>query len=439
MEEYLPDNVYRLAPPTKLAKDSTKQSKNIDNASIYWLRDGGSSILHKSFVSDMGDIISDDVTKEVVVENYYKKGETKKENVSDKAGKLLLGKGAKYLVGQIPIFGDIINELGFTDDMIDSMTGGDNIEDNYELVEEKGKNEYLNVGLVTNEFNGVRPMLAIDLEHNANSKDANNNDNKTLKESIDEAKLIKGYDFTTCIEDIDTVSFGSMDQDGNDQNGKEPLEWVVLKREEDKALLLSKYIIKLDSYNEEKEDITYENSSIRKYLNDEFYDEVFDGSEKQLIVESTVVNSDNNNIYQRSSSGKEKRNETLGGNDTIDKVFLLSFDEVQNYFGRLSGAGMNDNKLTDKEKEYFDKNTNICNTTIINAVNDEYIHENGKSYKNYPPLKITSEKYKQTDWWLRNPGKKQEYACFVSDGIDDKGASVTLIKGIRPAIWVSIK
>ena len=441
VEKYLPNSLYRLSAPTKLAKDSTKQSKNIDNAAIYWLRDGGKSMLHKAVVSDMGEIIKDDVTKEVVVELYYKKGEGKKSSTDDRVGKMLIGKGAKYLVGQIPFIGDIINEIGITDDIVGDMFENGSSEDDYELVEEKEKNEYLNVGLVTNEFNGVRPIIVIDLEHKTNSnkkiENSDNNEDKTLNDKIKNAKLLKGNSFNTCIEDVDTVKFGKYEQDGNDENGKEDIEWVVLAREDDKALIMSKYILELKKYNDEKEDITYENSSIRAFLNDEFYNDAFNDTEKNTIVETLVENKDNNNIYQKSSSG-DKKISTIGGEDTNDNVFLLSFSEVKKYFGNLSAIYMNAGKATETEKKYFKNDTNLCNTTITKAVNENNAHETGKSYKSYPPLKINSTKYQQTDWWLRDIGRYQNYACFVSEGINDKGVQVTSIKGVRPCMWIKI-
>lgn len=45
----------------------------------------------------------------------------------------------------------------------------------------------------------------------------------------------------------------------------------------------------------------------------------------------------------------------------------------------------------------------------------------------------------QTDWWLRDVGRYQNYACYVSEGINDKGTTVTSLKGLRPCIWVKIK
>ena len=201
---------------------------------------------------------------------------------------------------------------------------------------------------------------------------------------------------------------------------------------------MSKYILSLNKYNEDKEDITYEESTIRGFLNNDFYDEAFSENEMNIILETKVLNKDNNNIYQKSSSG-DKKMDTVGGEDTEDYVFILSFDEAKKYLGNMSAVYMNAGKLAESEKKYYKNDTNLCNTTITKAVNESNIHNTGKSYKNYPPMKITSTKYQQTDWWLRDVGRYQNYACYVSEGINDKGATVTSLKGVRPCIWVKIK
>lgn len=46
------------------------------------------------------------------------------------------------------------------------------------------------------------------------------------------------------------VTFGHYEQDGNVQNGKEDIVWEVIKTEDGKALLLSKYILDCHSYND---------------------------------------------------------------------------------------------------------------------------------------------------------------------------------------------
>lgn len=63
---------------------------------------------------------------------------------------------------------------------------------------------------------------------------------------------------------------------------------------------------------------TWENSTLRSWLNNDFYGTAFGSVEQGAVVEQTVVNEDNP-LYN-----------TEGGNDTRDKVYLLSFSEAMN-------------------------------------------------------------------------------------------------------------
>ncbi len=100
---------------------------------------------------------------------------------------------------------------------------------------------------------------------------------------------------------------------------KKPIRWIVLKREEKKALLLSAYGLDAKPYNEEREDVTWETCTLRKWLNGDFYTEAFTEEEKKRICLTEVRNEDNPSY------------KTPGGNDTEDRVFLLSISEMEQY------------------------------------------------------------------------------------------------------------
>lgn len=179
----------------------------------------------------------------------------------------------------------------------------------------------------------------------------------------------------------DIVKMGSYEQDNDSSNGKEVIEWKVLAKEGNKVLLISQYALNYQQYNTSRTDVTWETCSLRLWLNDEFYNEAFSDTDKQLITTSTVT-ADKNPSYG-----------TNQGNDTSDKVFLLSINEVNKYFSSSS----------DKECKY---------------------------------------KYKDNCWWwLRTSGSSSINAAYVSiDGsvyaygrIGDSGSAT------RPAMWVSIE
>jgi len=84
-------------------------------------------------------------------------------------------------------------------------------------------------------------------------------------------------------------------------------------------LLLSAYGIRDRRYNEKREDVTWETCTLRKWLNGDFYNDAFTEEEKKRILLTEVRNEDN------------PRYKTPGGNDTEDRVFLLSLGEAERY------------------------------------------------------------------------------------------------------------
>lgn len=97
-------------------------------------------------------------------------------------------------------------------------------------------------------------------------------------------------------------------------------EWKILAIEGKKALIISAASVGERKYNEEYKDITWEDCTLRGWLNGEFYNGEFSQSEKARILQTTVT-ADRNPEYN-----------TNPGRNTNDKVFLLSIPEVNKYF-----------------------------------------------------------------------------------------------------------
>ena len=114
--------------------------------------------------------------------------------------------------------------------------------------------------------------------------------------------------------DITHVNFGSYPQTDVSNDKKDSINWIVLKIENNKALLLSMRI--LDDKGYEKinagKPYSWSNSEIRKWLNSEFFDIAFSNEEKQVILKT--------------------KNDDNGWDEIIeDMVFLLSEKEVKQY------------------------------------------------------------------------------------------------------------
>ena len=191
----------------------------------------------------------------------------------------------------------------------------------------------------------------------------------------------------------DVVTFGKYEQDGNFGNGKEAIEWVVLSKQDYKVLIISKYCLDSQPYNNIDEDITWEYSSIRKWLDTTFIDSAFNNQEKSKILKVTNQNDDYNDLRF-----------IEGGNPTQDRVFLLSSKEANLYM--LKSDRQTYATAYAKDKGIYVRDENGCSI-----------------------------------WWLRSPGAFANYAASVSYmGTIDFGPGMVhwTNYGVRPAMWIDI-
>ena len=202
-----------------------------------------------------------------------------------------------------------------------------------------------------------------------------------------------------------TVFLGSYEQDNDPSNGKEDIEWVVLVKEADKVLIISKDALDCRQYNSTLTNVTWETCSLREWLNETFLNEAFSSEEQSHILSATNI-ADKNPTYSTSS-----------GNNTNDQVFILNIIEFGQYFPAVI------------EPE--------CKPT-------EYAASQG-AYKSYTLAKdgdySISAYLGNTFWWLRTPGKAASSAMLVSatgminyDGIDVNRENVA----VRPALWIKL-
>lgn len=116
------------------------------------------------------------------------------------------------------------------------------------------------------------------------------------------------------------VQFGRYPQttEGNDDT---VVEWQVLDRDGRNALLISRYGLDVQPYTWPSAQITWEQCTLRIWLNDTFANRAFSQEEQQAILMTTVVNGSDEGYWK-----------TDGGNDTQDKIFLLSYRQAEQYF-----------------------------------------------------------------------------------------------------------
>jgi len=108
-------------------------------------------------------------------------------------------------------------------------------------------------------------------------------------------------------------------------------DWCILEHdaENNRALIISSSIISQKPYHETLMPIAWENSSLRRWLNNEFYNSL-SMSVKSRIIEVVNQNPDNN-----------ANNNSLKDYVTKDKVFLLSFNEFNKYLSNSSAKVRN--------------------------------------------------------------------------------------------------
>ena len=191
----------------------------------------------------------------------------------------------------------------------------------------------------------------------------------------------------------DTIKFGHYEQDNNSTNGKEEIEWIVLAKDGDRLLVISKYALDCKQYNSSYTSVTWETCSLRKWMNGSFLNSAFNSGEQKLIQKSTVT-ADKNPSYS-----------TSPGNNTTDKVFLLSITEVNKYFSSDSARQCSATAYAKAQGAY----TNTSNGNCL--------------------------------WWLRSPGNYSLYAAVVyNDGfVYDSGDFVhDSDDAVRPALWINL-
>lgn len=192
----------------------------------------------------------------------------------------------------------------------------------------------------------------------------------------------------------DTNGDGIADQ--NDE--KEPIKWRVLSVEDDDAFLLADQCLDCQSYNETDVDVTWETCTLRTWLNTDFFNEAFSSAEQSAIKKTTVVNEDNPTW------------KTKGGENTEDRVYLLSMGEVSN-------ASYGFDSTRDKTRE-------AVRTEYAENHADRPSSDNGNSW-----------------WRLRTPGIYRYYASCVSAGgyVFYYGAHVYYnIDAVRPALHLDL-
>ena len=232
----------------------------------------------------------------------------------------------------------------------------------------------------------VRPALWIDLSSStAEPQDAEPSSASEPQSTEPDGKPVDQF---TSVNVGDYVTFGAYEQDNDTSNGKEDIEWKVLAKEDGKALLISRYGLDRKEYGAHG---TWETCTLRNWLNVTFLNDAFSSDEQRQIADS-MVTADKNPEY-----------DTDPGNDTTDKIFLLSIPEAEIYFS------------SDDERK--------CQPTDYAKEQGEYVN--------------LSTDYQW--WWLRSRGSYFSASYVRADGsIFSQGTGGFNEGVVRPVLWIEL-
>ena len=192
----------------------------------------------------------------------------------------------------------------------------------------------------------------------------------------------------------DPVFLGAYEQDNDESNGTEPIEWIILEKQDDRSLLMSRYALDCVRFNNEEAFVTWDRSSILTWLNSTFYYDAFNGAERAMLVRSEQL-TDANPLF-----------DAYAGEVTEEKIFLANIAQTVKYMP------------TEEER--------ICVATPYAAAQGA----------------VTDDETGSCLWWLRSPGFDDSVAARVLlDGrINYCGYRVqSMRQGVRPFLWVTFE
>ncbi len=197
----------------------------------------------------------------------------------------------------------------------------------------------------------------------------------------------------------DVIILGTYEQDNNEENGSEPIEWIVLAvDEENQALVISRYGLDCRPYNQKNAHVNWQACTLRAWLNQDFYTNAFSGEEQKAILRKEVDNS----LRQGNSAWG-----ISGGNNTTDNVFLLSYQEAEAYLA--------------------DAQNRMCIPTDYAIARGALAKDAGEGAQ------------LSCWWWLRSPGSASTRASRIgTNGSRTEDDVTTENVCIRPVLWLDL-
>lgn len=218
--------------------------------------------------------------------------------------------------------------------------------------------------------------------------------------------------FVEGITTWDCIYFGNYYQ--NNSSTKEKIKWRVLSVKGDTAFLLADQALDYKVYNEEGTNVTWETCTLRKWLNNEFYNTAFNSSEQAAIKTVKVIDE---SYYEEDIK------------TTLDKIFLLSLDELMDEEYGFDGpsCGVPDESETRGCKPTIYTQDKGCYTWYADK-NDEDYNDGDEQYNG------------NCYWWLRWHGNLEDSLSFCepSGHIFGSLSNLGCEEGVRPALKINL-
>jgi len=189
---------------------------------------------------------------------------------------------------------------------------------------------------------------------------------------------------------MDYIDWGKYGIDLETSSVSEAISWRVLDKDNQSLLLVADSILDIKPFHQSADGADWEDSTIRTWLNRDFLFVAFSDSEREAIATTKIINYNN--------PENEPESEPL---ETEDKIFLLSFEEIENYF--------------ESEVDRMAEITSYAKSQLGDPNIENYY-----------------------SWWLRSPGDYADETGFVFDYGDYGSDNVAHIKGVRPALWLNL-
>ena len=210
----------------------------------------------------------------------------------------------------------------------------------------------------------------------------------------------------------------------------EPIKWRVLYTTGSKALLLSETVLDDQQYNEMPEEVTWATSTVRSWLNGysgsknvqgtdyrqkNFIDSAFTSSEQAALQTTKLDNKDR--VYTGAGTGGVKYSDNYyhaedGGADTQDKLFFLSFPQLEKTAYGFSG---NPARIDEAKR---------CKSSAYAKAMGAYTNDSG-AFNSF--------------WWLRTPCSATGAMWIDDSGVIRDGFLVNdKNTGVRPACYLAL-